>query len=99
MTTRDLLFFVSAFGLAYIVGHSKISLPLRTLVGGTPSGAPPLFPGAAMLIEMLECPACFGFWIGLVYGSGREGTFRGAVLWGLATSGVNFALGRWTKLL
>ncbi len=31
-----MLYLLGAFGLAYIVGHSVISLPFRTWLGGTP---------------------------------------------------------------
>jgi hypothetical protein len=115
----ELLFFLAgAFGLAYIVGHSTISLPFRRWLGGTPELPPtetspgmPAVPGALgpvgdFLCEMLECPACFGFWIGLVGGSAL---FFDAVPWpqrlgwsfwlGCVTSGHNFMMGRWTRLI
>ena len=74
------LYLVGAFGLAYIVGHSVISLPLRSWLGGHPGGAEvdggfgkvtPPKPGALgqfgeLLCTLLECPSCFGFWTGLV---------------------------------
>lgn len=40
------------FGLFFICGLSAISLPVRRRM-------PPL------VIELLECPGCFGFWTGL----------------------------------
>lgn len=115
-----------AFGLAYIVGHSTISLPFRIFLGGTPakhfdpldlasttSASVPAKPGALgplgdFLCALIECPACFGFWIGLGYG------FTGLLappadliavhyLWpvmlGCVTAGSNYAVSRLTRLI
>jgi len=76
-----LIYFAAAFGLAYILGHAKISFGLRVLLGGIP-GTPgrgldgsttpavpeirPLIPVVGpFLAELLECLACSGFWIGV----------------------------------
>lgn len=98
MTAWQVIFVgtMAAFGLAYIVGHAKISLGARTAVAKR--GALGLW-----LVQLLECPACFGFWTGVV---------AGAVLWraGLLAAGeasllppaitaTNFMLGTLTGLI
>lgn len=108
-----LLFYtVAAFGLAYIVGHSSLSLPVRVLVD--PGEQLRGFGDAARAwaLMLVECPACFGFWEGLFFGMlyaavdgplyPREGVLA-KVLWavGLAlyTCGANFILARFTSLI
>jgi hypothetical protein len=71
------LYLLGAFGLAYIVGHSAISLPVRIALSGLPeqrdgNGAivVPRRPGkfgplGDFLGALIECPACFGFWEGV----------------------------------
>lgn len=81
--TSLLLYALAAFGLAYIIGHAKISLPFRLLLepdedpgfrGGNDEHTPPYVKTAFRdslrwwLLLLLECPACLGFWIGLIYG-------------------------------
>lgn len=89
----------AAFGLAYIVGHSKISYPFRNWLGKR---------GAlgAWLALLLECVACFGWWTGFVIGFTGNSPVREwwpfmpgspwvhAIVLGLFTSGVNFLLGQ-----
>lgn len=73
--TDLLVILLGAFGFAYIAGHSKITLGLRTWLGGIPGetaeggtvrlptpGA--LGPAGEWLCALLECPACLGFWTG-----------------------------------
>lgn len=55
--TLLLYYTVSTFGLCYVVGHSAISLPARTRLASA---------GHVRLVQLLECPACLGFWVGLV---------------------------------
>jgi hypothetical protein len=108
------VFLLGAFGLAYIVGHSTISLPIRILLGGTKGSAevhegmgfvtPPkpgsFGPAGEFLCELLECPACFGFWTGLVSGLTLFSLSLGASFGlGLVVSGSNFILGRFTRLI
>lgn len=69
------LYFLAAFGIAFIVGQSKISHPFRVLLGGHQhtdengdSYGPcmPLIPYVGpFLVTLVECPGCLGFWIGL----------------------------------
>ncbi len=58
---------VASFGLSFIVGHSKISLPFRTLVD---PGEIRTFNDSlrAWFLMLLECPACLGFHSGLWFG-------------------------------
>jgi hypothetical protein len=111
-----LFYFAAAFGLAYIVGHSAISVGFRRWLGGTPlrmvgSGADakwePAKPGALgpfgdFICSLVECPACFGFWIGLAGSFILEPLLTPFLLWcfitACATSGVNFILARATRL-
>lgn len=90
---------VSAFGLAWIVGHASISYkPRLWLAKRWPR-----------LVELLECPGCSGFWIGTIAsGAGAllfsdlvsisEGMAIGAVI-PLYTAGANYILGRLTGLI
>jgi hypothetical protein len=47
---------LASYGLWYTVGRGKISEGFRNRLNV----------GHPMLIAMLECPGCFGFWTGLV---------------------------------
>lgn len=60
-----LIWVLGQFGLAYIVGHSAISLPFRQALA--PEEVKTV--GHAFrqfIITLLECPACLGFWAGAV---------------------------------
>lgn len=110
-------YLLAAFGLAYIVGHSTISVGFRRFLGGSPGqiGVPELNqparlpvpgslgPAGEWLCELLECPACFGFWLGLVAGLAGpdvpEFKSFNPVMVGCVTSGSNFLLGRLTRLI
>lgn len=64
------IYFLAAFGLAYVVGHSVISKPWREVIaiyaygndGGTSDKR------LAWLLTLIECPMCFSWWVGLVCG-------------------------------
>lgn len=123
-----IVYLLAAFGLAYIVGHSTISLPFRKWLGGTPAKDDPTLyltpmpakPGALgplgdFLTALIECPACFGFWCGLIAAlSGMIPVhpefsdtiwpstwrwFTWPVMLGCVTAGSNFALSRLTRLI
>lgn len=58
----------AVFGLAYIVGHSVISVPVRDRLaewGGSGTLRSAL---GVTLVTMLECPACFSTWVGGIVG-------------------------------
>lgn len=108
------LFFysVAAFGLAYIVGHSGISLPFRMLLDPGEELATPGQAARSFVLMLMECPACFGFWTGVFSGMlylGMDGThypkegplakFLFAAGLALYTTGSNFILARFTKLI
>jgi hypothetical protein len=93
-----LVFTVAAFGLAYIVGHSKISLLPREALAKSTN------PIAVVFLLLIECPACLGFWIGGVSAVVWLGGIHGydltyVLLMALYTSGSNFILGRVTGLI
>lgn len=98
---------LSQFGLAYIIGHSVISLPFRYMLA--PPGEDPSSPPRGWrytLASWLECPACFGFWSGGAMGVfvplvflGRAGMLDRFVFAGLLVAGSNFVLGRVTRLI
>lgn len=72
------------FGLAYIVGHSVISVGFRRR----------LYKGAPLVVDLLECPACFGFWAGCFAGIAMrtvnpDQPVELFFLFGLFTSGSN----------
>lgn len=96
------LYFASAFGLAYIVGHSTISEPVRTWIGGELETPRPYF---GRLVMLIECPACFGTWIGMIAGALLPSLFTvdtywaGAAVGGLSTCAINFLAARWSGLM
>ena len=114
-----LIYTVAMFGIAYVVGHSTISLPFRRWIGGIPAQfqadalelkqTKPPVPGALgpfgdALCALIECPACLGFWLGLISGAflvkpmdGFE-AFNWVMLLAFYTSGSNFILARLTRL-
>lgn len=58
----------AVFGLAWVVGHSKISLPSRTWLAARSKFA----------VELLECVGCFSFhvgWISWLIGVHLTGTW------------------------
>lgn len=55
--TPYLISAVAVFGFAYIMGHSVISLPLRTAMYRFDTVG-------KFLVMMLECPACFSVHLG-----------------------------------
>lgn len=65
---------VLAFGVAFGLGHSKISLLWRTQLdwwaerrGAEPPRTATAWSfSAQMILSLLECPACLGFWEGLI---------------------------------
>lgn len=96
-TLSLVLFFLGAFGLAYLAGHSVITMPFRELIGG-PIEKPRMFLG--FFVALIECPACFGTWIGGTAGALMPGLFlqstwwAGLLLGACATAAVNLMLGK-----
>lgn len=97
------------------LGGTPAKPPNPLAIGGAAAQGTPAVPGKLgpfgdFICEMLECPACFGFWIGFV--SAIAGMPCGApepfppyhgITWpitlGCITSGSNFILSRLTKLI
>lgn len=93
----------AAFGLAFVVGFSRISLGFREWVAAR----------SVWGIALLECPACLGYWIGLASGLfDLPGLFGhsfmpvpwliriyAAIVLGFYTGATNYALGRLTSLI
>lgn len=112
-----IIYSIAAFGLAYIIGHAQITNFIRIFfweycwfegMRVETGGRYPF----RILVELMECPACLGWWIGFI--SGLVGLFTQyqdvqlihigppwifPVILGLYTSGTNFILGRYTRLI
>lgn len=84
-----LLFYsIACFGLAYILGFSTITFQVRKWLAAR-RGAPRL------ILALIECPACLGFWTGLFLGL----HWHDPITWALFTCGSNFILARLTGLI
>lgn len=96
------IYTLAAFGIAFVVGFAKISLGIREFIAAR----------CTWLISLLECPACLGFWIGLVAGAlNLPGLFNeitpyprlyrvcAALMLGFYTVATNFLLGRISSLI
>jgi hypothetical protein len=99
MTLPLILFFLAAFGLSFVLGFSKLSLPFReALAKAGPIGV--------FFVTLVECPGCLGFWEG-VAGWFWRGAFdlplSGSLLLGLvfalAVCGSNMVLGRYVGMV
>jgi hypothetical protein len=81
------LVLLACYGLAWIVGSAKISLWAR-------EGIAKPFP---LLVELLECVGCFGFWegFGLAFTTGHR--WFENVSFGFAVAASNLILEAWTN--
>lgn len=85
---------IAAFGTAYIAGHAKISLFIRQWLFDTK------FKPFRYLVELIECPACLGFWLGVIGWLVRPNpTVSDALIAGCFVSGSNALLGFWSGLM
>jgi len=97
------LFFLATFGLAFVIGHSKISLPLRTLLD--PGNKIETFEQSMRwwTLELLECPPCvswhLGLWYGLLGPSRGDSRVLEALILAFAATAVSFILGVFTGLI
>jgi hypothetical protein len=119
-----IVYTLAAFGFAFIIGFSKISLPFRQWLSNNieqqdcPVGEActrlELRPAQRIcrwLLALLECPACLGFWTGLLctvvghLGLAAAFGLFGWPLWlaafflALYTSATNFIIGAITRLI
>ena len=113
------LYILASFGFAFVVGYAKISLPLRSWLArtchaqGTDLVLVPFSDERRWLVDLLQCPACLGFWIGAGFVV-VDARFFGAtaalgldhlpavalvLIYGLATAASNFILGALTGLI
>lgn len=103
MITVGFLFYIfSMFGLAYIVGHSTITKAVREKMYGTHSDIGPIRFARETIVELVECPACLGFWCGVamaIIGSVPFEVRFNPVAWGLFTAGTNLVLAKLTKII
>lgn len=109
MTTL-ILYLFAAFGLAYIVGFSTLSRPVRELLAiyalGTDGGR--TYPAALFVLNLIECPMCFGWWTGLAAGVAvglaapwwwNGPVWLPALLLPFATAGSNLMLGTYAGIV
>jgi hypothetical protein len=80
------LYTIPAFALAWIIGRAQISFPIRNWLAGRN------WPGVPFLLDLIDCPACFGVWIGFITGLIFVG-FGTACFLALWTCGTNLILG------
>lgn len=96
MTNFVLLVFytVFAFGVAYVLGHARISLPIRSYLASKGRLA-------EWFVELIECPACISFWLGFPFGFFivSEHNFWIGLAWSFYTVGSSFLLGHFTGLI
>lgn len=87
-----LIYSVASMGLAYIVGVSEISYPIRAWLARTPAGR--------VLVALMECPVCAGTWAGAIFGAVldplhlQHGLIANLIVTALYTSGNNLILAR-----
>ena len=91
-----LVYTTTLFGLAWVVGHAKVSLPLRLWLADRGKFA-------VILVELIECPGCFGFWAGGIAGTllaphighpGWQGRLLVSVVASFYTAGANVLLAK-----
>lgn len=59
------IYTVAVFGLAYVIGHAEVTRALRETLHDGPG---PLPRTRRLVVVLMECPACLGFWLGLGFG-------------------------------
>lgn len=87
---RMFVYCFAALGISYVLGFSKLSKPVREALAKSPV--------TMILVLLLECPACLGFWIGVAAVAFNldpldlRPTIWNAIYFGLFTSGINLFL-------
>lgn len=94
---------IAAFGFSYIVGHSTISLPFRKMIEPEKDDTRVWSMAARnIFLALIECPACFGTWIGLALGLffHTQLGFPGysVIVPAFYTCGSNFLISKWSGL-
>jgi len=101
-----LLYTFAAFGFCWGVGGSLLTRPIREALGAFADSFVPEHASTRSLLQrlvtggllLIECPACFGFWIGLAVGL-LSGFGWYALALAFYTAGTNFLFGRLTGLI
>lgn len=88
---------LAIFGASWIIADSKISLPVRSWIAGYRPTVPPPVAYAVprfrlWLLDLLECPACLSFWIGLVVAVVFLDLLWLAIPFALASCGISLVL-------
>lgn len=91
------IYTIAAFGFVYIVGHSLITKGIREWIYGDEWS--PIARTRRLFVSLLECPACLGFWIGLVAGYAAPLASLPPLTLALYTTGANFILAKLTGLM
>lgn len=87
---------ISAFALSWAAADAKISLPFRTFLE---AGADAKALGAGVLLMLVECVACSGFWVGLIGQLVGIAPFSNCVSAGFFTCGSNLLIAKWLGML
>jgi hypothetical protein len=90
-----IVYIVAAFGIAYVFGFALITKRAREIMFS--------FAPTRWLVLLIECPACFGFWIGILAVMLDVVPFTlldyNGLQWAFFTSGSNLILAKLTKLI
>lgn len=94
----------SVLGLAYIVGHSAISQPIRDWLLDVGEMRTIRRALCVTFVTLIECPVCFSTWVGLIVGVLGATSFGGfycliPISLACYSAGTSFALGRFTRLI
>ncbi len=98
------VYLLATFGLCYILGHSRLSLVPRVLAAGVAERSSTV-PRHLITwtLNLIECPACLGFWLGLAAGATGAAPWPlvttiwlNALGWAFATCGAHYLLASWT---
>lgn len=92
-----LMYMFIVFGLWYVVGFAEISYHPRNWlkIRWMKKDLSKRYGGAPWYIDLIQCPACFGFWVGLCVGlylSRSLGLGLGIGLFTLTSNSVLFGL-------
>lgn len=60
------LYLMAVLGFVYVIGQSRISLPFRIMLAGNEASR--AFAFRQWLVNLVECPSCASFWVGLLGG-------------------------------
>lgn len=96
------MYFLAAFGFAYVIGHSKISLPFREVLAPPVDVTSPSVWARHTLLSLMECAPCCGFWTGIVTAKlglmGFTNDWPTAIILGFITVATNLLAATITKL-